>query len=186
MHSVSNPRAPRKRKIEKNFGEFTSAEKPRKLRGFAVYGFRSFGFLVSGFWFRVSRTGDRGQKTKDRGSGCAMLRMFQPSSTEFWQLETSKLETPEQDSSGLSPCVSSHAPLRSPRLCGSALKTVSPGLSPSLFTNVHKSQMAEICIARFADAPRKTHTLRTLLTMLKDCCIISVQFRQNSMYERSI
>ena len=32
-----------------------------------------------------------------------MLRMFQPSSTEFWQLETSKLETPEQDSSGTVP-----------------------------------------------------------------------------------
>ena len=94
-----------------------------QFMGFEVSGFRSFWFLVSGFWFlvsgfEVSRTEDRGQKTKDRGSGCAMLRMFQPSSTEFWQLETSKLETPEQDSSGTVPVrffartSASSAPLR--------------------------------------------------------------------------
>ena len=82
--------------MPKNRGDCAVSE----FMGFEVSG---FWFLVSGFGFLVSGFEDRGQRTKDRGSGCAMLRMFQPSSTEFWQLETSKLETPEQDSSGTVP-----------------------------------------------------------------------------------
>ena len=74
--------------------------------GFRVSGFEVSGFEVSGF--EVSGFEDRGQKTEDRGSGCVVLRMFQPTSSELWQLETRNLETrnSELDLTGLSPRIS--------------------------------------------------------------------------------
>ena len=89
--------------------------RPRQGGSASVSGFEFLvsRFRVSSFWFlvssfEVSGFEDRGQKTEDRGSGCVVLRMFQPTSSELWQLETRNLETrnSELDLTGLSPRIS--------------------------------------------------------------------------------
>ena len=71
-----------------------------------------------------------------------MLRMFQPSSTEFWQLETSKLETPELDLTGTVPVrffkrtSASSAPLR---LC---VKNSLAGDCPRAFSSLRDRRIS--------------------------------------------
>ena len=79
-----------------------------------------------------------------------MLRMFQPSSTEFWQLETSKLETPEQDSSGTVPArffartSAVSAPLR---LC---VKNSLAGDCPRGFRSFQVFKFSSLQVCKFA------------------------------------